>query len=75
MMQFLLMSAAIALLLAGCNKPPSPEQKWLLAQRNYCDAMRSNLTYDQDAKTVYCYRTPLMRMPKLMFSATYKVAQ
>lgn len=51
---------------------PSPEQQWVSQHAERCRAMRSRISYNEQTRTVECYRTPLLRKPKLMFKETYQ---
>jgi hypothetical protein len=58
-----------------CKVPPPPptaEQQWVLRLRGRCNAMRAGLNYDDVEKIAECWRTPMLRHPKLMFREKYK---
>ena len=50
---------------------PTDEDRWVLSQAERCQAMMANMDYNPQTKTAECWRTPFMRMPKLMFETKY----
>lgn len=56
-----------------CRPEPTARDKWVATQEHRCQAMRFRLTVSSDdPNTVECYRTPLLRRPKLEFKETFK---
>lgn len=57
---------------AGCEKPPTPEEKWVANQNHRCSAMGSTGHYDKGTKQFECWRHPIARQAKLMFKEAYR---
>ncbi len=71
MKSFIPCAFAIATLaiMAGCG--PSPEEKWESNLRDKCFAMGGVVHYDRSTHTFECYRHPIGRMTKNLFTETF----
>jgi hypothetical protein len=59
------------LLLAGCGNV-SPEEKWAMNLNEKCHDMGGTAHWDMEAHTIECYRHPIGRMTKTLFSEKFQ---
>ncbi len=61
----------LLLLLTGCSSL-TPEEIWASRLKAKCDAMGATNNWDQSAHTFECYRHPIGRMTKKLFSENFQ---
>ena len=61
----------ILIVLVGCNKELTMEEKWVKEQDQRCKAASGRGTYSFDLKDYECWQKPAFRRPKLVFKERY----
>ena len=59
------------MLLAACSDPPDPKTIWLLGEQDRCRAMGGQTHWDEPHNTIECYRHPIARMTKHLFTSRF----
>jgi hypothetical protein len=63
-------SLVIFFIISIAARPIPPNETWRTAMVDRCNSMASRIHFTSPT-TVECWRTPFMRMPKLMFTETF----
>jgi hypothetical protein len=56
----------------AASKPPDPVIPWARNLAEKCKAMGGTYHFDKEAKKVSCYRHPIARMTKHLFTEEFK---